>query len=197
MLHSLLQRIDSNKILDIQKFQYAERILLSDTVYAGQSKLGRVAISNLGAFLCQMITGNFQTAVLHVGSGHYEDDGISHLRGQLIDGYGNKKLFNDYIPLDLWLSGGRTKYVNATINGAAQLAISNNLVADGGNAAQAAASNNLFYPIEFEYLFSENSEIQLDVKNDSSVDLQYNICFHGIRILSSTAVKGVNPVSRR
>lgn len=192
MLHSLLKRIDTNSLMKLQQEQYSEKILLSDIVFAGQQKLGRTAISNLGSFLCMYITGNFASVKLDTGSGHYEDDGISHLRGQLIDGYGNKKLFNDYIPLDLWLSPGRTKTTTTTINGAAPLAVSNSILADAGVAALANPANSLFYPVEFEYLFSENSEIQLDVKNDSGVDLTYNICFHGIRILSSTAVKGIS-----
>jgi len=192
MLHALLKRINSQELLNISKYQYTEKVLLSDVVPAGQSKLGKTNISSLGDFLCQYITGDYQTAKLDTGSGHYVDDGINHLRGQLADGNGQRKLFNDYVPFDLFLSPGRQKFTSATINGAAPQNITNNLVDDAGVATLAAPSQSLFYPLEFEYLFPANADILLDVKNDSSVDLAYNICFHGIIILSSTSVYGIN-----
>ena len=157
------QRIDPQKVFDIQNHQYSEKLLLADTVPANSSKLGKVNVSNLGHFFCQFVTGSFTT----IGGGAANDSGISYLSGQMIDGAGQRKLFNDRIPLDLFLSPGRRK---------------------DAVAAGAAASNNLFFPIEFEYLFTANSDILLDVVNASDQENSYEICFHGIRIISDMVV---------
>ena len=66
----------------------------------------------------------------------------------------------------------------------------NYLKASSGVADTSAQSNNLFYPLEFEYLFPANSDIQFDVKNGAAYANSYNICLHGIRILDSKAVRG-------
>lgn len=157
------QRIVPDKVFEIQNNQYSERVLLQDTVPANTTQLGRVNISNLGHFFCMFITGHFTT--LDAGPA---DNGISYLSGQLIDGAGQRKLFNERIPLDLWLSPGRRK--SALVLGA-------------------AAGNNLFYPIEFEYLFTANSDILLDVENSSTHANSYEIVFHGIRIMSDMTVR--------
>lgn len=158
------QRIDPDKVFDIQNHQYTEKLLLADTVPANSTKLGKVSIANLGHFFCQFVTGSFTT----IGTGAGVDSGISYLSGQLIDGSGQRKLFNDRIPLDLFLSPGRRK----------------------SNLAGAAASG-LFFPIEFEYLFTKNSDILFDVVNTSDQDNEYEIVFHGIRIVSDMVVSNM------
>lgn len=183
MFHALLSRVDTKKLRDIQSYQYSEKLILSDIVPAGQNHTAFVSLSNLGDFFCQVITGHYAT-LQSVAGPFIVDDGISHLRGLLSDQAGQKKLFNDYIPLDLWLSPGRVKNINAT----------NNLAAANG-ANQASPSNQLFIPVEFEYVFSANSGIQLDCINDSNADIQYEICFHGIRVLSSVSNPDVSPLS--
>jgi hypothetical protein len=148
------QRIDPNKVFDIQNSQYSERLLLADTVPANSTKLGKVTVANLGHFFCQFIT----------------DTGLSYLSGQLMDGSGQRKLFNEPIPLDLLLSPGRRK--------------------DPTSAAVVAdpASNGLFFPLEFEYMFTANSDILFNVVNTSSNPNSYEIVFHGIRVVSSMVV---------
>lgn len=177
------QRLNPTTLFNLQRSQYSEKLLLSDTVPAGQSKLGKTAVSNLGHFLCLHITGHFET--LRYQGETVIDDAINHLRGQLIDGAGQKKLFNDYIPLDLWMSPGRERSNDAA-----------NVLTPVVDPAvdTACCPPYLFYPQEFEYLFSANSDILLDVKNDSDYEIDYEICFHGIRILSSAAVSGLTPV---
>lgn len=160
------QRIDPGKVFDVQNCQYSERLLMEDTVPANGTKIGKVAVSNLGHFFCMYITGHYTT--LDLVEEVVVDNGIQYLAGQLIDGAGNRKLYNDYIPFDLWLSPGRRK--DALVP-----------AADPGN--------NLFYPIEFEYLFTANSDILLDVVNTSNKDNSYAICFHGIRIVSDMVVR--------
>ena len=156
------QKIDPSVVFDIQNVQHAERLLMSETVAANSTRLCKTNVSNYGHFFCQFITGTFST--LDAGPA---DNLLNHLSGQLIDGAGQRKLFSDRIPFPLWLSPGRRKDV---------------LVAG------AAVGNNLFYPIEFEYLFTANSDILLDVSNNSAYANSFEICFHGIRIVSDMAV---------
>ena len=175
MFKALTSRIDTAKLFEIQSYQYSEKLPLADTVPANSSKMGRTNISNLGHFYCQSITGHFER--LETVAAAIVDDGISWLKGQLIDGSGNRKLFSDYIPLDLWLSPGGVRSPLAT-----------------NNFTTAPVPTQLFFPIEFEYIFTANSEILLDVKNLSGTDMSYEICFHGIRILSNISVAGISPV---
>lgn len=169
MINQFAKILDPKKILAIQNIQYSEKLLLEDTVPAGSSELGKVAISSLGHFYCQYMTGHFNT--LSVQSAETVDDGLDHLRAKLSDGSNQRQLFNDYIPLDLFLSPGRRKDSTAI-----------NFVIDDAAALLAAPSNNLFYPQPFQYLFTVNSEILFDVKNDSDVDCSYSVVFHGIRL---------------
>jgi len=178
MIRVFSKGLNASAMLALQSSQYSERLLMADTVTAGQSKLGKTTVSNLGHFLCLMITGSFETLLLG-GSGTI-DDGINHLRGQLIDSTGNRKLFSDYVPLSLWLSPGRRRSPTAA-----------NAFQPDGAIITSPAANPLFYPLEFEYLFAANSDIQLDVKNDSTAACKYEIVFHGIRILSGAAVSGL------
>lgn len=159
----LEQMIDVQNAFMIQNKQYSESLLLNDVVPAGQQKLATVAISNLGHFLCNKITGSFET--LEDINGDIVDTGVNYLKGKLVDGSNQRALFNDMIPLNMFLSGGHTRSATAT-----------------NNLTTATPSGNLFYPIELNYLFTINSEIQLVVYNSSNVDLEYNIMFHGDRI---------------
>lgn len=167
MFSALLKRINAQKTLDLQNLQYSENLLMTDSVPPSTTRLGSVNVSNLGHFYCMFLTGSFET--LAAGP---TDDGIDHLRGKLIDGSDQRQLFNDYVPLSLLLTPGRRK---------------------SAHDLTGANSNNLFYPTKFEYLFTANSDILLDVKNDSDFEIDYDIVFWGIRIKSSIAVAGVRP----
>ena len=150
------------KILKMQNLQYQEKLLLSDTVPAGSSQMARLDISSLGHFFCQFMTGHFWT--LSLDGGDIKDDGVSYLRGKMSDETGMRPLFNTHIPLDLFLSPGRTKSSQSTT-----------VLTD-------PVSNNLFYPQPFQYMFTVNSGIIFDCINDSDVNLLYEISFHGIRL---------------
>lgn len=162
-----LQKLHANQMFSIQNDQRSEVLYMADTVPANSSKIGKVAVSNLGHAYCNFITGSFTTRAL-VG-GVDTDTGIDYLSGVLRDGNGNRQLFNDYVPFSLFLTPGRRKSLPA-----------------GGSD-----SNNLFYPIPFEYLFTANSDILMDVKNSSDVAQSYSIAFHIVRILAVASVKGV------
>lgn len=159
------QLINPDTAFSMQNSQYMERLIMQKTVAAGQTDIGQVNVSNLGHFFCMFITGTFST--LHLAAGVIRDTGVNYLSGQLIDGAGQRKLFNDRIPFDLFLSPGRRK--------------------DGASTTVLAdpAGNSLFYPIEFEYLFTANSMITMDVVNASDTPNSFEICFHGIRLISN------------
>ncbi len=161
------QIIDPAKIFNVQNSQYSERIVMQDSVPANSSKMCQVSVSNLGHFFSMFITGSF--TALGSPAGAVVDTGINYLSGQLLDGAGNRKLFNERIPFHLWLSPGRRRDAASTT-----------VLTD-------PVSNNLFYPLEFEYLFTANSTILLDVVNTSDEENSFEIMFHGIRIISGLA----------
>jgi hypothetical protein len=168
------------EMLAIQKHQSAENLIISDTVPANSSKTGKVSIGNQGAFFCDKITGTFSTLKLGADNTTIIDNGVGYLSGQLTDQTGQKRLFNDYIPLGLILSPGRSKS-NLAANNAGNITVSAATVFISGD------NQPLFYPLEFNYLFPDNTEIQFDVKNNSDTPNTYTIVFHGIRILSQRA----------
>jgi hypothetical protein len=199
-IRAFAQQLNSNALLRTQSVQHSEKIILSDSVDAGQRKLCRASVSNYGDFLCLFITGSFETCVSiqpQEAPPVLVDNGVDYLRGQLSDSIGQRKLFNDFIPFSLWLSPGRRRSPNAVNN----LPLFPYLT---DQTAIASPSNNLFYPQEFEYIFAANSEILLDVYNDTNTvampytgaTLHFEIVFHGIRILSDTAVSGVREMRR-
>jgi hypothetical protein len=161
MLNLLKKLVNPEEILKVQNCQYQEYILLEDTIPANSQKLCSVNVSSLGHFLCISMTGHFTT--LFNDGQQVTDAGISYLRGKLLDGSNNRPLFNDYIPLDLFLSPGRKKSpLSATV-------------------ATDAAPGTLFYPTRLEYTFAINSQILFDVKNDSNVDNKFSVLFQGVR----------------
>jgi hypothetical protein len=179
---------NASQLRQNQLTQYADKILIEDTVPANSEKLGKVSVSSLGHFLSQYMTGHFTTGYSITDSAstsYIIDDGICHLRGQLVDGTGNRKLFSDYIPLDMLFSPGRVKSMTNVNNYA--------VVKDGSTSAQIAAiadkSDNLFLPMEFRYIFAINTDILFYVKNDSNTAQTYAMTLHGFRLMDKkTAV---------
>jgi len=159
-------RINGNDLLNVQKFQYTERLFMSQIVPAGQHAMGKVAVSNLGHFALEWMTGHF-TSVWKVEQTD-TDTGVVPIRAKMMDGSNQRTLFNDFVPVDLFLSPGRTRSIIALLN--------------------AEPSGNLFVPTEFLYVFPANSEIQMEFINDSDSDNKVEICFHGIRIKAEAAL---------
>lgn len=164
-----------------QNVQYEEKIPLDDTLTAGQEKLCKTSISNIGHFYCAYITGTYQSLVSIVVGGVTKivDDGICHLRGKLVDGAGQRQMFLDYVPFDLFLTPGRRRTPSVTAAGAAFCV--NNLLDVATFANKADSAPQLFYPMSMEYLFTVNSDIQMYVKNDSNTTISFSLCFHGYR----------------
>lgn len=159
------EMLDPVKLFAMQNKQYEERLVMTDTLTAGQTKQAFVDVSNLGHFLCLDITGTFSTLY---SDGAIKDYGINYLSGQLSDGGGNRILFNDKIPFQLWLTPGRRRDAASTT-----LLVTPDPI-----------GNNLFVPMELQYLFTSNTKILLDVYNASNTSNSFEICFRGIRIVT-------------
>lgn len=157
-------RLDPVSMFALQNKQYQERILMEDTLTAGQTKQASVDISNLGHFLSLSVTGTFTTLY---NNGAIVDTGVNYLFGQLSDGGGNRILFNDKIPLPLFLSPGRRRDATSTTL----------LTTD-------PVGNSLFYPLELQYLWTSNTKILFDVYNASNTPNYFEVCFFGIRLVT-------------
>lgn len=162
------ERINPEQLFSVQKSQFSEKLVMQGSVAAASSDQGVVNVSNYGDFYCTHITGQFSTLASPAGA--IVDTGLNYLSGQLIDGAGQRKLMNARIPLSLWMSPGRRRDSSSTT-----------VLTD-------PAGNSLFYPIEFEYLFTRNSNIFLDLYNSSDETNYYEICFHGIRIVATGTI---------
>ncbi len=170
MLNMFSKEINPVKILKMQNLQYQEKLFLEDTVPGNSQKLGSVDISSLGNFYCLFMTGSYTTLIVNDPA---DDDGVQHLRAKMSDGSNNRQLFNDYIPLNLFLSPGREKD-----------GISSGVLTDD-------PSGNLFYPQPWQYMFTLSSQILFDVKNDSDKPNHYRIAFHGIRFPESQRLAAI------
>lgn len=177
--------IEAARLFGMQNKQYTERIPLSGTVPANGNIPFKANVSNLGHFLCLFITGHYETlASITVGGvTKIVDDGICHLRMQMEDGgTGQRLLFTDYAPMDLFLSPGRIRSSTAV----------NNLLDVATFANKADNAPQLFNATEQTYLFTANSDIIVRVKNDSNTPINFDLLFYGIRAKSATAVSGLN-----
>lgn len=161
------QVIVPEKVFELQNAQYRDIIFLTGLVPAlsGGTEFS-VNVSSEGHFYSQFITGSFE-AIASPGGGAIVDTGITYLSGQLRDG--TRNLFSDRIPLDLLLSPGRRKSPTSTT-----------IIAD-------PIGNSLFYPIEFEHLWTVNSNITMNISNTSDEPCRFEIAFHGLRVVSSAA----------
>lgn len=143
-----------NQLLERNHKQYDFKYFGSKIVPANGSTTKEIAISADAHFRCLNFTGNFTT--LNAGGA---DDGVNHLSCRLEDTGRSLRLFDDFIPLSLFMSPGRT--------------LSSGIAGD--------PSNQLFYPIEFDYTFLANSTIELSMKNDGATDNVFKWCFHGTK----------------
>lgn len=165
----LLTRLSQDKLKEGKKGQHREGILLQGTIAAGGQDSAKVEVGTIGAILTLRMAGYFTT--LDLVGGSIVDDGICHLRGQLRDTDGNLNLYNDYVPLCLILSPGRTK---------SNLAV--NYLTAGGGADRADPAAFLYEPQEFTHPFTINSYILIDVKNDAATPNSFAIYFDVIRV---------------
>jgi len=168
-MNVLLTKLSNESLRSAKTGQHREGILLQGTIAAGSSDTIKVEVGTAGTIVTMRMAGTFST--LDLIGGAIVDDGICHLRGQLIDTDKNLQLFNDFVPLSLFLSPGRRKD---------KLAV--NYLTAGGGADAAAAAANLYEPQEFTHPFTVNSYIRLDVKNDAGTPNSFEIYFDVIRV---------------
>ena len=160
------QVFNPEKMFAIQNAQYVDRILLAGQVAAGSGGTEfSVNVSSDGHFYSEYITGSFETIASPAGA--IVDTGVNYLSGRFKDG--TRYLSNDRIPLNLLLSPGRRKSAASTT-----------VLTD-------PAAPSLFYPLEFEHLWTVNTNITVDIANTSDEAVRFEICFHGWRLVSSAA----------
>lgn len=168
-MNILRQKLSQSKLAEAKRGQHREGILLRGTIPAGGQDDAKVEVGTVGAIVTLRMAGIFTT--LDLVGGNCVDDGICHLRGKLIDTDGNLQLFNDYVPLVMFLSPGRQK---------SGLAL--NYLATGGGADTAAAGGYLYEMQEFTHPFTINSSIIIDVKNDAGYANSFEIYFDVLRV---------------
>jgi hypothetical protein len=176
--------IDYVRRFKLQSAQYTERIPLAGVIPAGGTLPFKANVSNLGHFFCLFMTGRYETLYsVTVGAAtKILDDGICHLRMAIEDGgTGQRLLFSDYAPMDLFLSPGRIRSRNAE----------NNLLDVATFANKADNAPQLFNTTEFNYLFTANSDIICRVKNDSNTAISFDLLFYGIRRKTGSTAQGL------
>lgn len=161
-----MKTINPSEAIAVQQLQYPDKIPFSGNIPAGQSLVLRANVSSLGIFICQRITGDFETKTLDGAT--IVDDGICRLRAKLTIN-DNRALFSDFVPLNLFLTPGRVRAAGIYYKNAA-------------GTIQADPSTSLFYPNEFVNSFSMNTDILFEIKNSSTADNYVNILMSGIRI---------------
>ncbi len=113
-----------------------------------------IHISSDADFECVNFTGGF-TTLDDAGA----DDGVNHLSVRITDTGYSKPLFNEEIPMYLFMSPGRQRTTA--------------IAGDPGNS--------LFYPIDFEYTFIANANIKMILTNDSDTANRFDWLFMGFQ----------------
>lgn len=161
-----IKKLNANDLIALQDRIYSQKLTLTDTVPAKSSKKGVVNVSTYGHFLMEKMTGTYETLYLSSAPSTYRDDGKCYLFGKLIDNSTNRELFDNYTPFSLFLTPGRMVSLGSNLDPAQTITY----------------PTGLFFPDEFIYLFPVNTDIALDVRNESTADLKYWITFHGYRL---------------
>ncbi len=160
------QVVQPAEAFEIQNAQDRDILYMQGTIPAGSGGTDiTINVSQLGHFLCQYITGTFETITLVAAV--ITDTGVNYLFGQLRDG--TRPLFSDRIPFDLFLTPGRRK---------SPLTVA---------PALDPVGNTLFYPMELEHIFAVNTNITMNVANTSLTPVSFEIAFHGKRIYTGSA----------
>lgn len=169
-MNVLRMKLSNAKLKEAKVGQHREGILLSGTIAAGQPDTAKVEVGSAGAIVTMRMSGMFTT--LDLVGGHVIDDGICHIRGQLFDTDKNTALFNDFVPLSLFLSPGRIKDKAAE-----------NYKLDVALVANRADPGGFLYEMqEFTHPFTVGAYIKMDVKNDAAYANKFYIYFDVIRV---------------
>ena len=180
-MNVLLTKLSNIKLREAKTGQHREGILLQGEITAGGSSTVKVEVGTAGTIVTMRMSGQFST--LDYDGANVFDDGINHLRGQLIDTDKNLALFNDFVPLSLFLSPGRVKSKGSLVAGVFTPCVNYVKPFVGPPAYDAAAASaNLYEAQEFTHPFTVNSYIRLDMKNDAACSNQFSIYFDVIRV---------------
>jgi hypothetical protein len=150
-----LKDLSIDQLLEGHKEKYQFFYYSSGAVPAAGQQTFNVAISADAHFLCTYITGDCTSLAGGAGA----DGGQILTSCQIFDNGRNLNLFDAAIPLNLFLSPGRTR--------------SSGVAGD--------PSIGLFFPIEFNYLFFASSTIRLVMTNAAADINTYRMCFHGYK----------------
>ena len=162
MLNPYHEPIDIGRIIELQNHQYQNALYLEQTVPAGSQVDASLNITALGHFMLLSMTGDF-TTLEDDGQGAAEDTGVNNLLMQLVDGSNQRTLFDDFVPVDMFLSPGRRKSLAGAIS------------ADN-------RSDLLYLEYGWIYTFPKNSNIICRIRNAADWENTLRIQFKGIRI---------------
>lgn len=147
-----------NDLISRQTIMWPNIVPIQGEVPANStSSFFKKSIGNSGHFVCDIITGNFET--IELVEGVPVDTGRCLLKLKISDLSNQKALFDDWLSADLFLTPGRAK----------------------GLPAVSAYPNQLFFPINFSYIFTVNSDIGVEFSNSSTYACKFNIAFIGLR----------------
>ena len=181
----IFQRIlDIPKLLDMQSVQRFQLLYIEGTVpkLADGGTLTVVkSVSSEGAFVMDRITGSYTS--LRMYGETTCDDSTCPLKAKVVESATGIELFDDFVPLNLFLTPGRVRSASAY------------LAPDG--SAIADPSEALRVPLRAEYVFDANSEIKVTLKNDSDVANDFAMAFFGVRSRSSRSVAGVRTMKQQ
>lgn len=149
-----LKDLSVEALLADHKRMYQFFYYSSGIIPANDQQTFNVAISADAHFLNTFFTGDVTT--LDAGGA---DGGQVQCSCQLFDNGRNLNLFDNPIPLSLFLSPGRTR----------------------ASGIAGDPSNSLFFPIEFNYVFLASSTIRLVMTNAAATDNVFRWCFMGYK----------------
>lgn len=163
--------LNLNQLLDLQQKQYQKCIVINGVVGATSAVPTLTAtklVTSEGPFLLQRITSQYSTLVTN-GAGGAWDDGTCHLRALIRDNSNGIMLFDDYVSMSLFSTPGRQRTIGVGLQ-------------VGGVFSADRADNMHISGFPFEYIFKGNSEITVDLKNDSTYPNTFELAFWGIKI---------------
>lgn len=150
-----MEEFNAAALLDQHSRQYAYWYYSSAVIAANSTLAVNMTISSDAHFRCCYITGTYTTQVAGPADGGA--NGCSLL---LTDTGRALRLFNQRIPCSLFMSPGRQRV----------------------SAIAGDPSNQLFFPIEFNYTFLASSTIELDWQNNLDYANECKIVFMGYKL---------------
>jgi hypothetical protein len=158
---NLTSPIPLSQVAAVQKKQWFAQYYVNGEVEPQSEKTVPLNIEGAGDFLIEEITGSFETLTL--SGADIVDNGICSLSMKIEDNGANKRLMNDFIPLNLMLSPGRVRSDSVTI------------------ADTSPYPDPIFVPLSMPYLMYQKSSMSITVKNTSTATQKFAILFWGVQ----------------